>query len=280
MEGAPCECENCGAELRGRYCYACGASSQHGNDRSFRSFLRDAGAEITDVESSKLWRTVRLLLFKPGFLSLEHFTARRARYLKPINLFLVIFAANIVAYAAGTGVSMYDIKPAVQAEAVRDARQSNYNPLLDALERKVAREGNPERVYEEVNERWRQYASYSQIPMVLFFSLFLQLVFRRRYLTENLTFGLHFFSFQIFTVILMWPLYYLVGLELTGPAAMVTLAKYSIDFAYLYFASRRFYGLSPGKGLAVALGLIVGYYLVYLACHVTAMSLALSTVVG
>jgi hypothetical protein len=280
VEGAPCECENCGAELRGLYCHTCGASSQHGNDRSFRSFLRDAGAEITDVESSKLWRTVRILLFKPGFLSLEHFTARRARYLKPINLFLVIFAANIVAYTAGNGVSMYDIKPAVQAEAVRDAKQSNYNPLLDALERKVAREGNAERAYDEVNERWRQYASYSQIPMVLFFSLLLQLIFRRRYLTENLTFGLHFFSFQILTVILMWPLYYLVGLELTGPAAIVTLAKYSIDFSYLYVATRRFYGLTAGTSLVTAIGLIIGYYLVYLTCHMTAMSLALWTVAG
>jgi hypothetical protein len=67
-------------------------------------------------------------------------------------------------------------------------------------------------------------------------------------MVENITFSLHFFSFQVLTVLLMWPLYYLVGLKLTGVAIAVTAAKYLIDLPYLYLASRRFYGVSVRKG--------------------------------
>jgi hypothetical protein len=114
--------------------------------------------------------------------------------------------------------------------------------------------------------------------MAVLFTLILQLFFRRRYFVENMTFSLHFFSFQVLTVLLMWPLYYLVGLKLTGAALTVTLSKYGIDLIYLYLASRRFYEVSSWKAVATAVGLMVGYYVIYLAAHTSAMIMALLNV--
>jgi hypothetical protein len=42
---------------------------------------------------SRLWRTLAALMFKPGFLTQEFLSGRRARYLPPVRLYLVLSLA-------------------------------------------------------------------------------------------------------------------------------------------------------------------------------------------
>ena len=39
---------------------------------------------------SRLWRTLRALLFRPGYLSQQFLAGRRARYLSPFRLYFVL----------------------------------------------------------------------------------------------------------------------------------------------------------------------------------------------
>src|SRR5262249_8791686 len=84
----PAHCAKCGASLLGRFCSQCGQKVAPLNP-TFGEFLHDLFHEIAHVDG-KIVTTLRLLLTRPGFLSLEYFEGRRARYVTPIRLYLLL----------------------------------------------------------------------------------------------------------------------------------------------------------------------------------------------
>jgi len=81
-------CDNCGASLTGRYCANCGQRREPPVN-SLWHFLTVAFEDVTHADS-RLWSTLAALLFKPGFLTHEFLAGRRARYLPPVRLYLVL----------------------------------------------------------------------------------------------------------------------------------------------------------------------------------------------
>jgi Protein of unknown function (DUF3667) len=81
-------CENCGAVVISRFCPDCGQRSEHAS-YSLWHFLREATEDLTHADS-RLWLTLRALLLRPGYLTREFFEGRRARYLPPVRLYLVL----------------------------------------------------------------------------------------------------------------------------------------------------------------------------------------------
>jgi len=81
-------CLNCSAPLIGTFCAACGQNSRR-SARSVGTLLHDAWHVFTHLDST-LWRTLRLLLFRPGLLTKEYFAEKRASYIPPFRLYLVI----------------------------------------------------------------------------------------------------------------------------------------------------------------------------------------------
>ena len=63
-------------------------------------FSRVATEDLTHADS-RLWRTLGALLFRPGFLTAEFLGGRRARYLPPVRLYLVLSVAFFL-FAAAT----------------------------------------------------------------------------------------------------------------------------------------------------------------------------------
>jgi len=84
----PDSCRNCGAPLRGEYCHHCGQREGRGD----LQFADAAGDVLGDVVrwDSRLWRTLFPLVFRPGFLTAEFIEGRRARYLPPFRLYIII----------------------------------------------------------------------------------------------------------------------------------------------------------------------------------------------
>jgi hypothetical protein len=82
------ECLNCGAHLRGQYCGQCG---QRGSSRliSLWELVRDAFGDLFEIDS-RLWRTIVPLLIKPGLLTHDYLQGRRARYMPPFRMYLVL----------------------------------------------------------------------------------------------------------------------------------------------------------------------------------------------
>lgn len=87
--GAPdAQCLNCGATLQGQYCWNCG---QRGNTRliSLGELIRDAFGDMFELDS-RLWRTLIPLVTKPGHLTAEYLRGRRARFMPPFRMYLVL----------------------------------------------------------------------------------------------------------------------------------------------------------------------------------------------
>jgi hypothetical protein len=82
------DCLNCGARLSGQYCGQCG---QRASSRliSLWELTRDAFGDLFELDS-RLWRTLVPLLVKPGKLTKDYLEGRRARYMPPFRMYLVL----------------------------------------------------------------------------------------------------------------------------------------------------------------------------------------------
>jgi len=98
-------CENCGAPVEARYCGACGQKLEP-PVHSLWHFTQLAAEDITHADS-RLWRTLGALLFRPGFLTHEFLAGRRARYLPPLRLYLVLSVAFFL--LAGMGHTQFTV---------------------------------------------------------------------------------------------------------------------------------------------------------------------------
>jgi len=81
-------CANCGTITAGNFCSHCGQRLDI-QLHSVGHFLRDATEVMTHADA-RVWRTLLPLLTRPGFLTREYFAGRRARYLQPFRLYLIL----------------------------------------------------------------------------------------------------------------------------------------------------------------------------------------------
>jgi hypothetical protein len=82
------QCLNCGSSLRGQYCGSCG---QRARNRliSLWELVSDAFGDLLEIDS-RLWRTLIPLLRRPGLLTSDYLQGRRARYMPPFRMYLVL----------------------------------------------------------------------------------------------------------------------------------------------------------------------------------------------
>jgi len=81
-------CLNCGAALRGQYCGNCGQRAR-GRLISLWELVRDAFGDLFELDS-RLWQTLIPLLIRPGRLTHDYLAGRRARYMPPFRMYLVL----------------------------------------------------------------------------------------------------------------------------------------------------------------------------------------------
>lgn len=78
-------CLNCGTALVGSHCHACGqAAHVH---KTLGAFFHDLLHGVFHFEG-KIWRTLPMLVARPGRLTREYIDGKRACYVSPIALFL------------------------------------------------------------------------------------------------------------------------------------------------------------------------------------------------
>jgi hypothetical protein len=81
-------CRNCETPLTGPYCSGCGQSARS-RVLSLGHLIQEAVGDLFHLDS-RLWSTLRLLLLRPGQLTVEYLAGRRARYMPPFRLYLVL----------------------------------------------------------------------------------------------------------------------------------------------------------------------------------------------
>jgi hypothetical protein len=78
-------CLNCGCALAGDYCHCCGQQAHV--HRTLRAFSHDLLHGVLHFEG-KIWRTLPLLVLRPGELTRRYIDGERAKFVSPIALFL------------------------------------------------------------------------------------------------------------------------------------------------------------------------------------------------
>ena len=83
-------CLNCGETVQGRFCHHCGQENVEVKE-SFAHLLMHFVEDLTHFDG-KLWKTAKLLLFKPAALTQYYMDGKRASYIHPIRMYLFISA--------------------------------------------------------------------------------------------------------------------------------------------------------------------------------------------
>ena len=103
----PAACASCGHALAGEsYCSRCGEEVLDARKLALRYFLTHSVLhELVNVDG-KIWRTLKLLLFRPGFLAIEYAAGRRRPYVGPVRVLIVAIIAYVLAIQGGTSFSL------------------------------------------------------------------------------------------------------------------------------------------------------------------------------
>jgi hypothetical protein len=91
-------CLNCGAPVSGRFCSACGQRVVRAYP-SMREMVGDAWEELSGYDG-RFARTFRMLLRRPGALTVDVLEGRRARYVSPVRVYLVASVLYFLVAAA------------------------------------------------------------------------------------------------------------------------------------------------------------------------------------
>ena len=81
-------CLNCGERLAGQYCGNCGQRSRS-KLISLWELISDAFGDLFELDS-RLWQTLLPLLFRPGRLTRDYLEGKRARFMPPFRMYIVL----------------------------------------------------------------------------------------------------------------------------------------------------------------------------------------------
>jgi hypothetical protein len=301
----PATCANCDAPLTGPYCAQCGQHA-HESARAVATLLHDGWEVLTHLDG-RLWRTLAALMLRPGRLTQEYFAERRARYLPPVRLYLVLsvlfFALSPVRFPEpGEGAPAKHPAAAANVAASPESDQQPGKPAARARPRVVYRgliigvdtedcdriDSSIEWLKEPLRRVCRRnvadggraaaQAFTASVPKVMFvflpvMALVMMLLYwrPRRYYVEHLVFFLHTHAALFLVLILGHLLSWLIARLpwLATPGGFLNFAGFVYTVWYAYRAMSVYYGQS--RRLTLAKLAVVGLaYLVFMSITLAA----------
>jgi len=252
LETLPAACLNCRAPFadpRPRYCPECGQESNV-KPPTLREFAQQFGGSYIAAEGA-LWRTLKLLLFKPGAITREYLDGRRRRYVLPLRLYLTI---SLLVLLLMRTLAAVDIK-LDEGDALRKRPDNvSFNIgigraglkdgvfycqdlpawMCKRLQRRL--DIDPKTITQEVaayGERFLAHLGAAMFVLLPSFALWLRWAYTNRRLryTEHLVFALHVHAF--------W--FLMLGLIVSGLPPISGLATLAVP-VYTLLAMRRVYG--------------------------------------
>ena len=262
LEGGPTKlasCPNCGSDRVESFCPSCGqrAGSLH---TSIVTFAREMLDGLFSFDS-RVWRTLIVLLLRPGHLTLEYWRGRRARFVAPLRLYLFVSFCVFLFLAAVAPQDVIDTSGEESDAVVRigldqddptdlDGLGADSPPLVRWFVQRVLRPmiEEPERAGALFLQRL-PWAFFFLVPV---FAAQLRLLYRRqeRFFVPHLVFALHFQTAAF--------LLYTAGVAvdaISGTEGASALAGLVL-LAFLFLSLWRAYGQGLLKTLAKQVGLL------------------------
>jgi hypothetical protein len=239
-------CLNCGTPAPGNFCPQCGQETAT-PPRDLAGFLRGWTA-LSLSRQGRAWQTLSRLLFAPGALTLEYMAGRRARYLRPFQLYLmtsVIVFAAVQLFGLNLGLRFYADRGVHVVRSTRlpvtegpgqGLRLGPVQIILDHFDTPAVRRFGAMSLEERftfLRARRTLYVPYFVLFLVPAFALTLGLFYRsrRRSYAEHLVFGLHCQTFLLFALLA----------EAKLPSVLADALSFWV-IAYFTIALKRVYG--------------------------------------
>ncbi|MGA2598844.1 MAG: DUF3667 domain-containing protein [Bryobacteraceae bacterium] len=225
-------CVSCGHALAGGpFCAFCGEEAHDTHDLSLRHFFSHSVLHEFIHVDGKIIRTLRALLFRPGFLACEYFAGRRVLYVNPLRLLLtaaILFALFAPPTKGSLTVGLGYPKPFLQlhlsmlppsisdkASIEENVKKLDVGDLLSkqfqSLERR-RHDLSSEAAAEKFNRTMESYGEILSFCSVVPLALLTFVIYgrKRRYLVEHLVFALHLEAFLLLLTIFinsiwLWP---------------------------------------------------------------------------
>lgn len=251
-------CPNCGSAQVEDYCASCGQRAR-ALRTPIREFLREVMDDVFSLSlDSRIWRTLTALFLRPGSLTADYWAGRRARFVTPMRLYLVVSFATVVFLVV---VAPNTILDATGANPWAPLRIGSGPASLDLAERRgpfavtVENDDDPasgegavdwftEQVMgpaledpERAQRLFHQRLSWAGIALVPFFAVWLRLLYgrRERFFVPHLVFALHFHTLAFVLLVAGTAGTLLLGTQI--PTAIALLAV----TAMLFISLRRVY---------------------------------------
>jgi hypothetical protein len=264
-------CLNCGSPAPGKFCQNCGQETAR-EPRTFADFLRGLVAQYLTREG-QFWKTLSKLFFSPGALTVEYMAGRRVRYLRPLQLYLMV---SVIVFAAvqffGLNLSLrlygeqgvHFIRSSRLSGAENQGNGLRLTPaqiILDHVDTPGVRRFKAMSVEDRftfLRTRRAQYVSYFVLFLVPILALTLGLFYRnrRRRYAEHLVFGLHCQTFLLFILLI----------EATLPAILADMLSF-YGIAYFTMALKRVYGGTWTETLGRGAAILSLYFATYFAAN-------------
>jgi len=232
-------CLNCGTQLSGDYCSRCGQAAQEGRHPTLGHFGHELVHEFVHVDG-KIFRTLKALLFEPGRLTAEYWQGKIVPWIRPVRIFLIVVALNLLVVHDGVGPMNLRIGMYLDAKGQRNI-QVNTDPNTVKLSKSFR--PVPEEERHEFATKFRtSYSSIRYISVILF-AAGSWVLFRRhqKYYVNHLIAGFHFYS-----------LWYLLA-AIAGRIGFLQVPLELLVVVYLALAIRRLYGKSWPKTIGTTL---------------------------
>lgn len=273
-------CPNCGHHATLNYCAQCGQET-HLHKETFWGLIMHFIGHYFHFDS-KLWQTIRILVMRPGQLTIAYWNKQRARYISPISLYIFIStiyfvvsimlmpatvknAREIISKSHEKSAIISGSKDTVSKAAIRDSVKHDANWVLVFNK-------NPEVVLEAA-EKANHNTPKVFFFLVPFFALLLKLVFIKRkdlYFVDHAIFSLHFHSLGFIVYVFSVIVNAIPGASFyTVLSSLITQA---IFYIYAVLAIEKVYDISTGRAMWYALVTGVLYVLVYLSAMVVMMA--------
>ena len=233
-------CQNCGNYLNGTYCSNCGEKQFDKHELTVKHFFGEILESFFHFDN-RFFKSLKLLLTKPGQLSLNFVEGRRVYFMKPLQLFLVLniclffipgnpFSLPLYNYTTYGTFTKYGTKKIIADKIDKSSISlKEYTLQFD----------------EKIKAESKEFI-FCYIPFYAFI-LSLLFILSRRTIAEHLVFACHFMSLYMLlsilnTILIGLPFYYLSKLQHSQLFDNInTLVLEVLLFVYLFIAIRKFY---------------------------------------
>lgn len=257
-------CRNCGHVPVGNFCPQCGQRRMDDAQRRLPHLLAQFFEAATDLDG-RFWRSLRALLLQPGRLTREYIEGRRARWIAPMALFLMV---NVVFFFASP---VSDLNLGLHEQLSYQPYSAWARELVDArLAERGIELGAYSESYRESGEEVAKAIVLWHVPVLALLWLLL-FVDRRLYYAEHFVTALHSVAYILgAALVLQWvvrpPLELLMDLFGTAPSPrMMTLSLLALVLLGFYRIAQVVYEVRWWRALLCVPLMFLGLALAHLS---------------